>query len=391
MKVTKEGRTIPLMNFTSAYGGVSGGGPSGQVPTSNGSNGVSWGSNIATITVNDVTKVLGPFINFADGSNTNWTVDQNPGSTPSNTLRVHSTGGASVAFGSNSTNVSETTQVGASSNTARADHYHRGIETITASSSNTMQRGTLNLRPGASIALNLTDTDGDGEFDTITIVNTGGGGGGSGGSSLIQRPALTPSSFDSTYGDDFTQTTIDSRWNSFRGITSSQVITRAFDGSWLSVPNLSTGTFSAVFQTAPNTDFDIQGCFKAQIHTDADASAFGIMAVDSSGDGVGVFAGYSDGNLYTFNLVNYTYTSTGQNTGNTTWSRIRQGGPFWLRLVRVGNTWDAYGSHGGDSWEEHMAATISNTKTINRFGFGRIDVSAAKFAGTILCDWFNKA
>lgn len=93
--------------------------------------------------------------------------------TPSNT------GGA--AFGSNSTRVSETVSVGFSSNTSRADHLHDGIGTITASSSNTMQRGTFNLRAGTNVAFGLTDTDGDGEFDTLTIGASAAGGGGGGG------------------------------------------------------------------------------------------------------------------------------------------------------------------------------------------------------------------
>jgi len=87
-------------------------------------------------------------------------------------------GGASVSYGSNATRVSEVSSAGVATTVSSSDHIHDGIGTITASSSNTMQRGTFNLRPGSGIALNLTDTDGDGEFDTATIVNTGSGGGG---------------------------------------------------------------------------------------------------------------------------------------------------------------------------------------------------------------------
>lgn len=84
---------------------------------------------------------------------------------------------AAISAGSNSTRVSEVSAAGASTTLwSPYDHRHDGIGTITASSSNTMQRGTWNVRAGPGIALNLTDTDGDGEFDTMTIVNTGGGG-----------------------------------------------------------------------------------------------------------------------------------------------------------------------------------------------------------------------
>jgi hypothetical protein len=91
--------------------------------------------------------------------------------TPSNS------GGASA--GSNSTRVSETSSSGASTTLfSPFDHRHDGIGTITASSSNTMQRGTFNLRPGSNVSFGLSDSDGSGELDTLTInaAATGGSG-----------------------------------------------------------------------------------------------------------------------------------------------------------------------------------------------------------------------
>lgn len=192
---TKPGPTRPLFSAGSLDG--SGGtlvGPvaSGLVPTSTGSNSWLWLENVRRISVNGTTNVQGPFVNFANGSNTTVTVDM-VGAAASNTIRVHATGGGSVSFGSNATRVSEVSFVGAGSDSARTDHIHDGIGTITASSSNTMQRGTWNVRPGAGIALTLTDTDGDGEFDTTTIVNTGQGGG-SGSSGLVLLEQHTASS-----------------------------------------------------------------------------------------------------------------------------------------------------------------------------------------------------
>jgi hypothetical protein len=90
-------------------------------------------------------------------------------------------GSVSLSYGSNATHVAEIASAGASNAVARADHYHAGIAQATSSSSNTLQRGTLNLRAGTNVGLTATDTDGDGEFDTVTIHSTGGGsvGGGS--------------------------------------------------------------------------------------------------------------------------------------------------------------------------------------------------------------------
>jgi len=136
---------------------------------------------VQRITSNTSNTLLNPIVNFASGSNIAFAV-------ASNTLTISGAaggGGAApvISAGSNSTRVSEVSTAGASTTLwSPFDHAHDGIGTITASSSNTMQRGTWNLRAGTGIALALTDADGDGEFDTTTINNTVSAGGGGGGS-----------------------------------------------------------------------------------------------------------------------------------------------------------------------------------------------------------------
>jgi hypothetical protein len=89
VKVTRLGHPKPLMSLTGLLGG-SMGGPSGQVPTSDGSNTVSWGSNIATIWANGSNQVLGPHVNFASGSNITFAV-------ASNTLTIHGQAGGGAS------------------------------------------------------------------------------------------------------------------------------------------------------------------------------------------------------------------------------------------------------------------------------------------------------
>lgn len=91
-KITQLANTRPLLSLNGILGGSSGGGPSGQVPTANGSNSVAWGSNVALITSNASNALLGPFVNFASGSNILFTLDVGPfpqQAIPSNTLRIH--------------------------------------------------------------------------------------------------------------------------------------------------------------------------------------------------------------------------------------------------------------------------------------------------------------
>lgn len=85
MKVTRLGPPRPLMSLVGVLASGSSG-PSGQVPTANGSNGVAWGSNVAIITSNGSNALLGPFVNFASGAGIAFAA-------ASNTLTISATGG----------------------------------------------------------------------------------------------------------------------------------------------------------------------------------------------------------------------------------------------------------------------------------------------------------
>jgi len=89
MKVTRLGQATPLLSATSLGGSggtldpVVGG---GLVPTASGSNSWSWGSNVSLITANGSNSLIGPFVNFAAGSNITLAVS-------SNTMTIAGTGG----------------------------------------------------------------------------------------------------------------------------------------------------------------------------------------------------------------------------------------------------------------------------------------------------------
>lgn len=99
MRVTKIIRPFALSDTNSlgSGGGLidSSGGDgqfpgSGQVPTSSGSNGWAWSSNVAAIYSNTSNALLGPFVNFQSGSGITFAV-------ASNTLTIGATGAASAS------------------------------------------------------------------------------------------------------------------------------------------------------------------------------------------------------------------------------------------------------------------------------------------------------
>ncbi len=188
MKVTKfspDGLPLPLAGWSTGYQSI------GSNTDSNPP--LSALNFVQRITSNTSNTLLNPIVNFASGSGIAFAA-------ASNTLTISATGaaagggGATISAGSNSTNVREISTAGASTTLwSPFDHAHGGISEVTASSSNTLQRGTLNLRAGTGIALALSDADSDGEFDTATIINTvGASSGGSGGSGYsLSVPSVT--------------------------------------------------------------------------------------------------------------------------------------------------------------------------------------------------------
>src|SRR5690349_23628122 len=75
MKVARFSHVRPLLTVTEILSS-GGGGPDGQVPTANGSNGVAWGSNVAIITSNTSNALTGPFVNFQSGSGIAFAADR---------------------------------------------------------------------------------------------------------------------------------------------------------------------------------------------------------------------------------------------------------------------------------------------------------------------------
>jgi hypothetical protein len=237
-KITREVPwTRPSIALTSFTGGA-GGAPSGQVPTSIGSNGqVAWGSNVALITVNGTTLVQGPFVNFANGSNTTVTVDQ-VGSVASNTIRIHATGGA-ASFGSNSNQVSYANAPGASTDSSRADHVHLGVTSV-SHASNTYS-GPVILAPGANVGI-TSPTPG-----TFAIHSSASGGSGSGGGApttaeylvtaadatlsaervvdLGAYSLLTRRAASNTEDDHFNAGTLDAKWLAYTSHNASTDLT----------------------------------------------------------------------------------------------------------------------------------------------------------------------
>jgi hypothetical protein len=150
---------------------------------------------VRAITASSSNTMQQPIVNFRPGSNITFGLSDTDGNGALDTITINGgAGGGTISAGSNSSHVAEISAAGASSTLwSPFDHRHAGVSEITSSSSNTLQRGRVNLRPGTNIGFGLTDTDGDGEFDTLTITSSASGGGGAPAAG-VTGTVLSPSS-----------------------------------------------------------------------------------------------------------------------------------------------------------------------------------------------------
>jgi hypothetical protein len=326
---------------------------------------------VQRITSNTSNTLLNPIVNFASGSNIAFAVQ-------SNTLTIIGAaggGGAApvISAGSNSTQVREVSTAGASTTLwSPYDHAHDGIGTITASSSNTMQRGTWNIRPGSGIALSLTDTDGDGEFDTTTIVNTGSSGGGSSGAggrgeyaSKYNPDHETPATAVS-FQEEF-NTTTGMTWTSAPGT----VDDLATYPGYYRIKGSTTARYLTKAWSPGSTDVTIACRFSASVGT-TDGGGIGIYVAAQTGtpvDGVfNIFEMVSGGNLL-YSLYNENASAFALVASQIIGTNRRLMRSVYLRLTRLnsGPTWTAYASLDGVTWEV-IGTTGSKSLTIAAFG-----------------------
>jgi len=384
MKVTRLGATRPFVSTASLSGGggsITDVAPSsGLVPTSNGSNSWAWGSNVATIWVNGTQQVLGPAVNFANGSNTTVSVDL-VGSMPSNTIRIHATAGA-VSYGSNSNEVSYANAPGVATEVSRVDHVHRGVTSV-SHSSNTFT-GPVILAPGGGMAITSPVSG------TFTLHSSGGGGGGSvdfdeyGPSDEYRpdRPPVSPSAED----DEFDDGSVAGAW-AWSGTPPATTDETTFPGKLHIVTSASVGAqnFRRTYVPGTGVAFVIATKlawshlnwathsfqFGLVVATSADAVISEIVLLD---DAAGAPGGYR------------IFDTHGATTRTIT---APSGSPVYLAIGRdTGDLYSTWWSVNGYTWIR-LGLSGAITTTVDKIGL-RIRVNATGNDRYIWADWFRR-
>jgi len=347
---------------------------------------------VQRITSNGSNILLNPSVNFAAGSNIAL-------SAASNTITITGLGGggaASISAGSNSSDVSGLSSAGASTTLwSPYDHRHAGIATVTASSSNTLERPVLNLRPGAGIALSLTDTDGDGTFDTVTVVNTGTvqtGPAGPPGASGTSRAPLDSYTLDGTFGDDFTEASLNARWTRRNFTGSNETYQSGLGATCILITMTGRTGGDAYFQTAPAGDWTFM---MSGFILNALLPFWSIVAVNSSGTGIGTFSAGSPNVIGLGTITTYTSyggTFVAQDHPAVTPVMVAAA-KYWQYLRKSGTTYyHAYGLS-GEQWSTEVSLTSG--VTVDRVGmmahpYSYGTASGGTTASSMLVDVFNK-
>lgn len=250
MKVTRLGDPPFILNSGFGYASQIPGpiGAAGTVVTSDGSNGSYWGENVARITSNGSNTLLGPFVNFASGSNITFSI-------ASNTLTIHGQAGGG------------------------------GGNILTANGSNSLA-AIVNLVAGSGIALGVSGQD-------ITISNIAQGGGAGGGGSGDYVLLETHSAAGGVAQIDFTTRNVSGQ--------SGATFQTDFESYELVINGMTVATDGAVpylrFSTNGGSSFDssaiyswinIHGQFGTTTATQSAASSVGQIALFADGAGVGI-------------------------------------------------------------------------------------------------------
>lgn len=309
-------------------------------------------------------------------------------------------GGSSASAGSNSMAVGATNQAGVAATFSPSDHRHMGLHSITSSSSNTLQRPTVNFRAGTNVGLTATDTDGDGTLDTITIHSTGAAAGGGGGSSGYD---LDTYSIDGTYGDDFTAASLGAAWTRRNYVAGDETYQAGKNATYLRIAKAGQAAGDGYFRTAPSGDWTFAMAYTPRFSASVTSYSWGLAVVDTAGTGVATC--FYNAPLAPLLIQVTTYTTYGGSyvqpgaTGAAPNVSIWPNGTIWhdrkcwVYLRKSGTDYYMAYSLDGEVWSPESSA-LAWTGTVDRVGMFDAPLgSVTSGAGTgsyVEVDWFNK-
>ena len=207
-----------------------------------------------------------------------------------------------------------------------------------------------------------------------------------GGGSSVAYPALKPG----TPTDDF-NAALSGSWaahSSGGTFVIGNALAQAIDGSHCQIGY--HDQMGAIYLPTTNVDQEwIVGGLKATGKCgNGNAAMPGIAILDTSGNGVAITV-YNDSNAYLAQISAWQYTTFSGSVATVGHNLYNGTLQWWLRLTRVGNTWDGYVSIDGIAWTHHMSATRSQTITAAYKAVGMLYDTGATYRGQLTFDYVH--
>lgn len=207
------------------------------------------------------------------------------------------------------------------------------------------------------------------------------------GSQVMVAYPLNSQALDGTYGDDFDESALNARWTG-HNLTSSEWTTQQGPrASALAIAFPATTAARYIYQTDPNNTNETWEVNFTLWQRVATGNMFGLLSVDTNGDGIAVCFYDNTAGLYLMNLTNHVEVSINASHTPYSFGEYRAGQQIWLKLVKAGTTFTGYGSTDGECYVPvGPSGTSSTTKA--RVGVGRFLGTTAN--SHMLIHRFNK-
>ena len=177
------------------------------------------------------------------------------------------------------------------------------------------------------------------------FVTIGGGGGGE-----LLLPPLNPTVYplDPTYGDEMDAVPLGGAWTK-RNIAQAETLVASAPWKGAGVSVVFDAQGDALTRPMPAGDFEIV----AALSYSGDLQAMaGLCMLDASGNG-GAYGLYNDGRIYSWNVSNYNYVSTGTANGGNPGP-----GVFFLSMRKVGTNATCRHSGNGIDWSGTVSVSV---------------------------------
>lgn len=193
-------------------------------------------------------------------------------------------------------------------------------------------------------------------------------------------------SLDGTFGDDFDEASLNARWSRHNQTSGEETYQLGPRASTLRVI-YSTATASRyIYQAAPNNTNETWDCSFSIYQNTTTNQMFGLLMVDSSGNGVAACMYDNASGLFLMNIASHAFSSQLSTTAYALGTH-RYGQRVWIRLGKASGVYTASFSVDGEAYSPTVTGTPTSF-TPARVGVGRFN--GTQSGDTLHIHRFNK-